>query len=182
MLQSFRGKHPRVDPSAYVHPSAKNLVNVDQLRQTAEKIKPVELNVIIVPSLGSKWHRGNQEMRGSFGEYVLEKKLSLKNAIVITYTKSGITAYSDRVGDATLAQTEAFRTIAALHTQTTSRLANNEPAEDLIAQCVALAPGVEPGLVKFFETLRTRTRDFAPRSTAVAPPANAMEATSPADA
>lgn len=89
---------------AYVHPSAKNLVNVDQLRQTAEKIKPVELKVIIVPSLGSKWRRGNQEMRGSFGEYVLEKKLSLKNAIVITYTKSGITAYSDRVGDATLAR------------------------------------------------------------------------------
>ena len=89
---------------AYVHPSAKNLVNVDQIRATAEKIKPVTLKVIIVPSLGSKWRRGGQERRGSFGEYVLSKRLSLSNAIVITYTKSGITAYSDRVGDATLAK------------------------------------------------------------------------------
>mgnify|MGYP000275842941 CR=1 FL=1 len=29
MLQSFRGKHPRVDPSAYVHPSATLIGDVE---------------------------------------------------------------------------------------------------------------------------------------------------------
>jgi len=88
----------------YVDPKAKDFVDVAQIQAAAKRMEPTKLKVIVVPSLGSKWRRGNTEARGSFAKYAMTQKLGVKNAIVIVFTRNGIGSYSDRVGDATLAR------------------------------------------------------------------------------
>lgn len=83
------------------------------------------------------------------------------------------------VGDEALAETEAFRALAALHAQVLAQMTSGADASDLIDQCIAMAPQVEPGLVKFFQTVRGRARDFAPRAV---PEATGAEATLAVDA
>jgi hypothetical protein len=80
----------------YVHPSAKEKVNVAEITSLAKKLEPTKLKVLVVPSLGAKWRdKTGKEMRGSYAKHTFEKTLTLKNGILIVYTKSGITGYSD---------------------------------------------------------------------------------------
>lgn len=90
--------------SIYVHPTAKRFVDVPKLERTVADLKPTDLKILVVPSLGSKWRvQSGEERRGAFSIYAFEKQLNMRNGIFIVFTKQGITAYSDRLGDASLA-------------------------------------------------------------------------------
>lgn len=90
--------------TVYVHPSASKFLDVAQINRTAAEIRPTTLKVLVVPSLGSKWVTGGSERRGSFAKYVFEDKLSLKNGIVVVFTKQGLAGYSDRLSESALAK------------------------------------------------------------------------------
>lgn len=89
---------------AYVHPSAAKFVDIPALRRTADDLKPTTLKVLVIPSLGARWKNSQgKEKRGEFLKYVFDKQLRLKNGIVILVTTQGIGSYSDKIGDAKLA-------------------------------------------------------------------------------
>lgn len=69
------------------------------------------------------------------------------------------------VGDEVLAQSPAFKTLEAAHTELVEALASGAPVDELVRRCMALCQDVEPGLARFFEALPGRAADFAPRQT-----------------
>ncbi len=86
----------------WVWPSARDKVDVAKVEAAAKKIEPMKLKVIVVPELKGKWKRGSQELRASYGKWLGKERLGLDNYTVIVYTKNGISAYSDKLGDAKL--------------------------------------------------------------------------------
>lgn len=87
----------------WAHPSAKGKIDRAQIEAAAKTVQPMNLKVLAVPNLGTKWQQNGKERRGSYAKWLLEERLNLTNAIVIVYTKQGITAYSDRVPETALA-------------------------------------------------------------------------------
>lgn len=92
------------DNTVYVWPTAKDRVDVPAIEAAAKKVAPMKVKVLVVPELKGQWVRNGTELRGSYAKWVLENRLALDNAMVVVYTKRGMTAYSDRIGDAKLAQ------------------------------------------------------------------------------
>lgn len=66
------------------------------------------------------------------------------------------------VGGPELRQSAEFIALEAAHKWAMELLAANQPADQAIAECIALSGKVEPGLSRFFEALKRRTEDFAP--------------------
>ncbi len=64
------------------------------------------------------------------------------------------------VGDAALAQTGAFKLLRTTHADAIKALQNGTDPRGAIAECMALAQQVEPGLRKFYEKLESRREDF----------------------
>lgn len=64
------------------------------------------------------------------------------------------------VGDAATAASENFHRLSGLHERLLARLAEGQRDDELIAECQALAPAVEPGLRSFYNRIGTRTADF----------------------
>ncbi|MBN9316670.1 MAG: adenylate/guanylate cyclase domain-containing protein [Devosia sp.] len=69
------------------------------------------------------------------------------------------------VGDDALAGTGAFRLLRTTHAEVLDGLRHGRDVHGGIAECLALAPQVEPGLVKFYEQLPARRADFEVRDT-----------------
>lgn len=75
------------------------------------------------------------------------------------------------VGDSDMAQSAAFLELAVAHDAAVAALQDGEPADAAIAECLRLAPAVEPGLAKFYAQMAERRDDFArPRPTEVPAP------------
>lgn len=66
------------------------------------------------------------------------------------------------VGDAMLAQSEAFRTLAAAHDALLAAWARGEGAGTALEQCLEAAMAVDPRLIDFYDAGLTRPGDFAP--------------------
>lgn len=81
----------------WVYPGYEQTLNLDQVRAAAKKIAPTQLKVLWIPELRGKWKRGDQELRGSYAEWLLKTRLTLKDAVVVVCTKQGVSAYSDTV-------------------------------------------------------------------------------------
>jgi adenylate cyclase len=71
------------------------------------------------------------------------------------------------VGDAALAKANTFKLLRVTHAEALDALRHGRDASGAIAECLALAQQVEPGLKKFYSKLATRQADFA--ETAPAP-------------
>ncbi len=69
------------------------------------------------------------------------------------------------VGDQALAESGAFRLLRATHGEVVKALSEGRDAQGAIAECLALAQQVEPGLKKFYDKLMSRVEDFAPAPT-----------------
>ena len=81
--------------------------------------------------------------------------------------KSQPVAIHALVGDAALAQSAAFKALAAAHDEAITALRAGTDATDAAARCAALAEAVEPGLASFYAALPARAADFG--ATALAP-------------
>jgi adenylate cyclase len=67
------------------------------------------------------------------------------------------------VGDALLARSPAFCALLAAHAEATELLRQDETrATAAIERCKAVAAGIDPRLVGFYESIATRRDDFAP--------------------
>jgi adenylate cyclase len=64
------------------------------------------------------------------------------------------------VGDSALEKTGAFKLLRATHAEAIKALQDGRDPGGAIAECLALAPQVEPGLKKFYNQLADRREDF----------------------
>jgi len=64
------------------------------------------------------------------------------------------------VGDAELAQSGSFKLLQMSHRETLKLIRDGRDPTGGIAECRALAPKVEPGLVRFYDLLASRRGDF----------------------
>ncbi len=64
------------------------------------------------------------------------------------------------VGDSELEKTGAFKLLRATHAEAIKALQDGRDPAGAIAECLALAPQVEPGLKKFYNQLADRREDF----------------------
>ena len=79
-------------------------VNLNRVQDLAKEVKPYDLKLLAIPSLGASWQKGSIEQRGSFAKYVAEKKLNLSDrGIMIILTRKGISAYNRKIPAADLA-------------------------------------------------------------------------------
>ena len=69
------------------------------------------------------------------------------------------------VGNDTLAKTGAFSLLRATHNDVLDGLRHGKDVHNGIAECLALAGQVEPGLVRFYEKLPARRADFEVKDT-----------------
>lgn len=83
----------------YVHTSAAKYVDIGKIKQAIQDYKPYNLKVLVVPGLGTKWIYQGNERRDDFAKSVFKKRLSMENGTLIVYTKKGISAYSDLIGE-----------------------------------------------------------------------------------
>ncbi len=89
----------------WVHPSFNGKLDLNQIKDTSNSLRPYDLKVLAVPQLGKNWVKGNQEQRDSFAQYVASKKLSMDDkGIVIVLTRNGISAYNKRLSVSQLDQ------------------------------------------------------------------------------
>ncbi|MCE9558629.1 MAG: hypothetical protein K8R88_06730 [Armatimonadetes bacterium] len=89
--------------SVWIYPGMEDRVDGAKIREAADRLKPLQLKVLVIPGLGAKWQKNGKELRGSYAENLLEKRLTLKNGLVVVITKKGMTAYSDTLGNSKLA-------------------------------------------------------------------------------
>jgi adenylate cyclase len=66
------------------------------------------------------------------------------------------------IGDGTVARSAEFAALTAAHEAAVALLQEGRSAAGVVAQCVELAPAVEPGLLVFYEAMAARLEDFAP--------------------
>ena len=69
------------------------------------------------------------------------------------------------VGDEALAKTGAFLLLRTTHAEVLDGLRHGKDVHGGIAECLALAKQVEPGLIKFYEQLPGRRADFEVKDT-----------------
>lgn len=87
----------------WIHPSLNSKLDSNQIRQTADQVRPYDLKVLAVPALGKKWVSGGDERRNDFAQYVATQKLKVDDkGIVIVLTNRGISAYNKRLSGAEL--------------------------------------------------------------------------------
>ncbi len=91
--------------SYWTHPDFNGKLDLNQIRSTADQVKPYTFKLLAVPKLGTKWVKNGKEQRESFARYVSEQKLHLGDkGIMVVLTKSGIWAYNKRLSESQMMQ------------------------------------------------------------------------------
>jgi len=86
----------------YVHPKFTGKLDTNQIRVTADQVKPYSLKVLVVPQLGTNWRRGTQENRDGFAKSVAGKIGQGSDGITIVLTNKGIAAYNPKISTSSL--------------------------------------------------------------------------------
>ncbi|MBS1721893.1 MAG: hypothetical protein JSS66_02680 [Armatimonadetes bacterium] len=79
--------HPKVDPA---------VVDVATVQKAVAESR-LQVRILVVPELGSKWWNGKGERRGAFAKWLQNEQLRLKDTCTVVATKHGVTTYSDRI-------------------------------------------------------------------------------------
>lgn len=84
--------------TSFVHPSFNGKVDLGQIRDAANQVKPYEFRLLAIPQLGNKWVKNGAEQRGAFAKYVMDSKLGLGDkGIIVVLTKKGMSAYNKKL-------------------------------------------------------------------------------------
>jgi hypothetical protein len=84
--------------TSFVHPSFNGKVDLGQVRDAANQVKPYEFRLLAIPQLGNKWVKNGTEQRGAFAKYVMDSKLGLGDkGIIVVLTKKGMSAYNKKL-------------------------------------------------------------------------------------
>jgi hypothetical protein len=92
--------------TVYVAPSMQDVVSLVDVEKVAERIKPMTLKVVVVPSLGKNYIKNGRELRVQLAKDIFKKRLTLNNAIIILATRRGITVYSDKISEKKMTELE----------------------------------------------------------------------------
>ena len=82
----------------FIQPSFNGKINIGQINTLANQVKPYQFRLLALDKLGPNWVKQDREQRPAFAKYVADTKLGLGDkTILIVLTKSGISAYSQKL-------------------------------------------------------------------------------------
>ena len=138
----------------WVHPSFNKVLNLNQVKDEAEKSKPYDFKLLAVPGLGSKWIKNGKENRAEFAKYVSDKQLKLGDqGILIVLTRKGVSAYNPRLSSTDL---------QALNSQAAKQATKNN---------------LTPAVINLAEQVRGASENAKSLGTSVAPSGGIVDST-----